>query len=76
MVAGILASPIHAATVGKVKTDWTGNDILIEAIQDPKVQGVTFIWRISSVVSSIDCSRGTGLRIHLTPRSPAKRRDQ
>ncbi len=41
MVAGILASPIHAATVGKVKTDWTGNDILIEAIQDPKVQGVT-----------------------------------
>ena len=30
-----------AEIVGKVGTDWTGNDIVVEAIQDPKVQGVT-----------------------------------
>lgn len=27
--------------VGKVGVDWVGNDIIIEAIQDPEVQGVT-----------------------------------
>lgn len=36
-----LASPLHAETVGKVGVDWIGNDIIIEAIEDPKVQGVT-----------------------------------
>jgi CreA protein len=35
------AAPVSAEVVGKVGTDWTGNDIVIEAIQDPKVQGVT-----------------------------------
>jgi CreA protein len=30
-----------AETVGKVGVDWTGNDILVDAVQDPKVQGVT-----------------------------------
>jgi CreA protein len=38
--AGILAGPVQAETIGKVGTDWIGNDIVIEAIQDPKVQGV------------------------------------
>lgn len=28
-------------TVGKVGVDWTGNDIVIDAVQDPKVQGIT-----------------------------------
>ncbi len=36
-----LAPPLHAETVGKVGVDWIGNDIIIEAIEDPKVQGVT-----------------------------------
>lgn len=31
----------RAEEVGRVGVDWTGNDIVIEAIPDPKVQGVT-----------------------------------
>jgi CreA protein len=34
-------SPALADEVGRVGVDWTGNDIVIEAIPDPKVQGVT-----------------------------------
>ncbi|MGR3571773.1 CreA family protein [Brevirhabdus sp.] len=34
-------SPVTAEEVGKVGVDWLGNDILIEAIPDPEVQGVT-----------------------------------
>lgn len=30
-----------AQEVGKVGVDWTGNDIVVEAIRDPKVEGVT-----------------------------------
>lgn len=30
-----------AAEVGKVGVDWIGNDIVIEALPDPEVQGVT-----------------------------------
>jgi CreA protein len=39
--ATAFAAPASAEIVGKVGTDWTGNDIVVEAIQDPKVQGVT-----------------------------------
>ncbi|MEL6505067.1 MAG: CreA family protein [Pseudomonadota bacterium] len=38
------SGPIQAAKadqVGEVDVDWLGNDIIIEAIADPKVQGVT-----------------------------------
>ena len=35
------ASPAIADEVGKVGVDWLGNDIVIEAITDPGVQGVT-----------------------------------
>lgn len=35
------ALPAAAQQVGKVGVDWIGNDIVIEAIHDPKVQGVT-----------------------------------
>ncbi|MCV3764581.1 MULTISPECIES: CreA family protein [unclassified Rhizobium] len=36
------ASPVLAADrVGEVGVDWTGNDIVVDAVQDPKVQGVT-----------------------------------
>ncbi|MER8368411.1 CreA family protein [Mesorhizobium sp. M1348] len=30
-----------AEEVGKVGVDWLGNDIIVEAIKDPKVEGVT-----------------------------------
>lgn len=36
-----LTSASFAETVGKVGVDWVGNDIIIEAIADPKVSGVT-----------------------------------
>ena len=35
------ALPAAADEVGRVGVDWTGNDIVVEAIPDPKVQGVT-----------------------------------
>lgn len=31
----------YADTVGKVGVDWFGNDILVDAVADPKVEGVT-----------------------------------
>jgi CreA protein len=37
----LAAGPARAEQVGKIATDWTGNDIVVEAIPDPKVQGVT-----------------------------------
>ena len=36
-----LAASAQAEVVGKVGVDWVGNDIVIEAFQDPKVEGVT-----------------------------------
>ena len=41
LAAMLLAGPASADVVGKVGVDWVGNDILVEAIADPKVQGVT-----------------------------------
>lgn len=37
----LLAAPLAAEEIGQVGVDWVGNDIIIEAIADPKVQGVT-----------------------------------
>lgn len=37
----LLTSPAMAEQVGSVGVDWVGNDIVIEAVQDPKVQGIT-----------------------------------
>jgi CreA protein len=37
----LAATPTLAEEVGRVGVDWTGNDIVIEAIADPKVAGVT-----------------------------------
>jgi CreA protein len=37
----LTANPALADEVGRVGVDWTGNDIVIEAIPDPKVAGVT-----------------------------------
>ncbi|WBU60479.1 CreA family protein [Paracoccus albus] len=37
----LAASPALAEEVAEVGVDWVGNDIVIEAIHDPKVEGVT-----------------------------------
>ena len=39
--ATLLAFPARAETVGEVGVDWLGNDITIDAVNDPKVIGVT-----------------------------------
>ncbi|MCV2446810.1 CreA family protein [Paracoccus sp. DMF] len=39
--AALVATPAPADVVGQVGVDWVGNDIIIEAIADPEVQGVT-----------------------------------
>ncbi len=36
-----LAAPAAAEQVGEVGVDWLGNDILIDAVSDPQVAGVT-----------------------------------
>jgi CreA protein len=44
IVASFLAlAPVSASAeiVGKVGVDWTGNDILVDAVPDPEVSGVT-----------------------------------
>lgn len=37
----LTATPLRAEEVGRVGVDWMGNDVVIEAIEDPEVQGVT-----------------------------------
>ena len=37
----LLAAPAMAQQVGEVGVDWLGNDIIVEAIKDPEVEGVT-----------------------------------
>ncbi len=44
LMAGLLclfSGSVAAEEVGQVDVDWLGNDIIIEAISDPKVEGVT-----------------------------------
>lgn len=41
IVAGLSGMPAHADVVGKVGVDWMGNDIIVDALNDPKVKGVT-----------------------------------
>lgn len=44
IAASLLAlAPVSASAevVGKVGVDWTGNDILVDAVPDPRVSGVT-----------------------------------
>lgn len=35
------AAPVYAEVVGEVGVDWVGNDIIVEAMTDPDVKGVT-----------------------------------
>ena len=37
----LFATSLHAEVVGEVGVDWLGNDVIVESISDPKVQGVT-----------------------------------
>ncbi|MFA9231462.1 MAG: hypothetical protein RIR95_1543 [Pseudomonadota bacterium] len=41
ILATITSLPAAADEVGRVGVDWVGNDIIVEAFADPKVQGVT-----------------------------------
>ncbi|MBS9720903.1 CreA family protein [Tianweitania sp. BSSL-BM11] len=42
LIAIVGMAPVaHAEEVGKVGVDWLGNDIVVDAISDPKVSGVT-----------------------------------
>ena len=41
LAAAAVASPAAAQEVGEVGVDGLGNDIIVEAIQDPEVKGVT-----------------------------------
>lgn len=41
LAVALLATPVAAEQVGEVGVDWVGNDIVIDAISDPKVEGVT-----------------------------------
>ncbi len=36
-----MTAGLQAEEVGKVDVDWLGNDIIVEAVADPKVKGVT-----------------------------------
>jgi CreA protein len=38
---GLSGSVALADVIGKVGVDWTGNDIVVEAVTDPQVKGVT-----------------------------------
>lgn len=38
---GTLVLPVSAQVVGEVGVDWIGNDIIVEAVADPQVKGVT-----------------------------------
>ncbi len=38
---GALVTPVSAQMVGEVGVDWIGNDIIVEAVPDPEIKGVT-----------------------------------
>ena len=41
LLLAFAASPVLSEEIGQVGVDWVGNDIIVEAIADPQVQGVT-----------------------------------
>lgn len=41
VLLGLATLPARADVVGKIGVDWIGNDIVVEALADPGVQGVT-----------------------------------
>ena len=58
----------------EVGVDWLGNDIVIEAIADPDVEGRDLPCRLFRPRADRPaCRRATGSRIRRTPQSPAAR---
>jgi len=41
LLVALFATPLGAEEVGSFTNDWTGNGIVVEAIADPKIEGVT-----------------------------------
>ena len=41
IAAVFFAVPASAEVVGKVGVDWVGNDIIVDAVNDPQVKGIT-----------------------------------
>lgn len=41
IASGLATAPAIAEVVGEVGVDWIGNDIIVEAVPDPQVKGVT-----------------------------------
>lgn len=41
VASGLIAGAVSAEVVGKVGVDWVGNDIIVDAVTDPKITGVT-----------------------------------
>ncbi|EYD71284.1 CreA family protein [Limimaricola hongkongensis] len=41
LALALLPAAAHSEVVGKVGVDWVGNDVIVEAIPDPEVEGVT-----------------------------------
>ena len=41
LALAMLAAPVEAEEVGSFTNDWTGNEIVVDALADPKVDGVT-----------------------------------
>jgi CreA protein len=85
-VLALMAAPAAAEVVGRVGVDWVGNDILVEAIADPGVHGVTCHlayfdrsvldrlsqgnWFEDPSNSAIECSRTGPIRIGDIRRGP------
>ena len=76
----IAAAPAFAEEVGSFRNDWTGNSIVVEAVHDPKVDGVTCHlthfdrslidrlskgnWFIDPSNSSISCRQTGPITVH------------
>lgn len=41
LLLSLCTATTHAEVVGKVGVDWMGNDIIVDAVADPQVKGVT-----------------------------------
>ncbi|HLJ64980.1 MAG TPA: CreA family protein [Stellaceae bacterium] len=41
LLAGFALSSARAEEVGSFRNDWTGNSIVVDAVSDPKVEGIT-----------------------------------
>ena len=85
-VLALTATPAMAEKVAEVGVDWVGNDIIIEAFEDPKVKGVTCHlayfdrsmfdrlkkgnWFEDPSNSAIECARTGPIRIGDIQRGP------